>query len=558
MTTRVKKWNLLGALAALLIVWLLAFFFLDPLIKRALVSAGQAAAGAKVEIGSVRTRLLKGSFEATGIAVANKNEPMKNLLELSRAELKFSPSGALRAKAVVDDAALSGIRFGTARKTSGALPRTEPSAFERMIREQLSPVKQEVKTQAAKIVEVDPKKLASKDASEAARKKLDELEARAKSIADVEGFQARLKELEKEKNPLLAAQKGQALLAELKKAKEESAKAVAEAKAAAARVDELRKKDLEGLLAEAGLPALDAESLTRRLIGPAAAGKLSQTLYWVRWARAKQAKSQAKKAKEAPVTRKGANIEFPVKNALPAFLLKRAGLDAQAEGFDLKGELAGVSSNPPLYGKPSTLTLSGEKAGASLRLDGRMDQTRDDGPTELRLSYAGFPLSGMTLGEGDMTAALGSGTGRLDGTLKVTGERWSGRFVLDASGVTLEPKLTGLDERAARAAATVLKGIKRFTATVGVEGAGDDLKLSITSDLGKALAEGLKAAASNELLAQRKELEKKLDAVLGPQAKALQERTGALQAKLLAPLEKQQAELEQRLKAPLKNLKLFR
>src|SRR5205807_6147604 len=96
-------------------------------------------------------------------------------------------------------------------------------------------------------------------------------------------------------------------------------------------------------------------------------------------------------------------------------------------------------------------------------------------------------------------------------------------------------------------AAQALSGIRRFTATIGVEGKEDDLRFSIASDLGQILADGVKKAASAQLLAQRKLLEQKVDAFYETRAKDVQARAGALRKQLLAPLDRQQAVLEKQL-----------
>lgn len=572
----IKKWNLIAALAAVGLIWLLLVLFLDPLIKRALIGAGQAAAGAKVEIGSVKTKLLRGSFVVSRVTVADKNAPMKNLVEFEKADLAFSPSAALRGKGVVDDASVAGIRFGTPRKTSGALPFAGPSAFERMVGDQLTPAKAKAESGLAKAKEVsaklDPEKLKSKEAMDEAKKRLDDLSKRAKDRAGVEKIEARVKELE---GRVSALQKGGNSAPEVARKAAEAAKVQQDirnllqevdatkssiqadydkVKTQLARADELRKKDLQGLMAEAGLPSLDAESMTRRLIGPAAAQKLSTALYWVRWARKRQAKSQAERLKDPPVPRKGVDVEFPVKNALPAFLLRRASLDArvedlfQGQAMDLKGELLGVNSNPPVYGKPTTLTLAGSAAGGiTMSLNGLLDRTREDGPTEIRLRYAGFPLSGLALGDEGLSADVSQGVGRLDGTIKIVGDTWKGRVNLDADGVKLSPKVA-LSGAAGKLTESALKSVKRFTATIGIEGVGDDLHLSLTSDLGRTLADAAKSAATAELTARRHELEAKLDAALGTRASELHARAGDLQNTLLGPLDKQSAALQDQLR----------
>lgn len=574
----VKKGSAAAAAFVFGLVWLLVWVFLDPLIKRALVSAGEAAAGAKVEIGSVRTRLLRGDLLVQSVFVADKHEPMKNLFQLDRADFRFSPRAALEAKAVIENAELSGLQFGTPRKTSGALParRRRSSAFEKKIEEQLAPAKQEslaklgqVKKLAAK---VDPSKLSSTQALAAAQEKLKELGGRTKDQLGVDQLDAQIKDIQKQVASLQAgggspadlAAKAQtaaqlqgrikALLGQVQASKQRVAEGYGQVQQALLKASDLKSRDVNALLAAAGVPALDAQSMTRRLLGPAAARKLETALYWVRWARRRQAVSQRAKAKQAPPLRRGVDIEFPNARSYPAFLLVQASLSGRlskllaGQDMDLAGRLGGLTSNPPLYGKPATLSLSGRAArGLSMALEGLVDDTKPDGPTRLKLSYAGFPLSGLSLGDGELAALATGGVGRVDGTLSIVGDQWKGRFTLEADGVRLSPKLqlSGPAEGYARQA---LSSVRRFSADVGVEGTQDDLRVTIASDLGKTLSDAVKKAASSALLAQRKELQAKVEAAYAQRAKPIQDQAAALQKQLLAPLDREQQQLDDALK----------
>ena len=88
----VKKGPVLGTLAAALLLWAFVFFFFDPILKQGLIAGGQVAAGAKVEIGSVRSKWLKGTLEINRVAVADHGAPMKNLVELSRLSFQLDTS----------------------------------------------------------------------------------------------------------------------------------------------------------------------------------------------------------------------------------------------------------------------------------------------------------------------------------------------------------------------------------------------------------------------------------------------------------------------------------
>ncbi|MBO4439396.1 MAG: TIGR03545 family protein [Spirochaetaceae bacterium] len=105
--------------------------FKNPILKAVLIKAGETAAGAKCEIESVNLKLLDSKLTVQGIAVANKNQPMKNLAEVSNLVLDFDLVQLLKGRMVADELAVEGIQLGTDRETSGALPEKEKKKVEK-------------------------------------------------------------------------------------------------------------------------------------------------------------------------------------------------------------------------------------------------------------------------------------------------------------------------------------------------------------------------------------------------------------------------------------------
>lgn len=572
-----KKGNFIAVGVVAVAIAVFCGFFMDPLIKWGLIKAGQSAVQAKVEIGGLKTSLFSGRLEIRRLATANRNDPMKNLLELEQASFQFSPGQALRGKVVIPEASILGLRFGTARKTSGALALSRrPSAIAKMVEKELAPAKDQALSKIGEVkavaAELDPKKLTSLKALDESSGRLKELSERWKGKLEVAKIDGEIKQIQEQVKSLQGggstlgdialkaktAQDTQSKISGLLKDVESSKNAVTQelndVRATIKKAEELKNKDLNGLLQAAGLPALDAESLAKRMLGPATANKISTGLTWVSWTRKQMASPKSKQA-QAPPRRKGINIEFPVHNAKPAFLLEKALLSGvlasifQGRDMKLEGALYGATSNPPLYGKPARLVLKGAvpNGGPRMGLEGLIDQTKTPGSTELSFLYEGLPLTGTELGDGELGAAIKSGLARINGSLRISGDNWKGQFVVQAAQVSLEPRL-GLKGPAAQYAALALQGINKFSATIGVEGSEDDLHFKISSDLGQSLAQGMQKAVSSAFADQRKLLESKLNALYADKANALRNQTESLQASLLAPLNRQDAALREALK----------
>jgi len=563
----VKKGPVLAVFGALLLLWAFVFFFFDPVLKRGLIAGGQAAAGAKVEIGSVRSKWLKGTLEIKGIAVADREAPMKNLVELSRAAFQLDTSAALRGKGVVREAALEGLRLGTARKTSGTIRNPPPpSALTAAIQRQIAPAKSkaiEVKSNA--VGEVDAAKLQGLKKLDEAKAKASEIEKRWKGKADeAKAIEKEAKDIAdslksiggddilKKASAAADAQKRiKALIARVDAQKAEAQKDIAEAQAIMKEADELRKQDLNGLLAAAGLPTLDSQDLARRLLGAQTASRLTTAMKWMRLAREKAAARKAANPPPPP-RRAGVNIEFPRAHTYPQYLLENAKITGTLDGvmggaLDLKGVLDGVTSNPKLYGKPATLTLAGKSvSGPAVTLGGRLDQQNEPVGVTVDFAGSGFSLAGTSLGDGEVGGALTAGTAKVKGRLSSAGDEWTGEVFVEAAGVVLEPKVA-LGGTAGALVRDALKSLTGFNVRIAISGREDDLKLAFSSNIGEAVAAAMRKAVSGQLEAQKKVLEAKLASLYGDKAKDARASVDGLTGKLLGPLDAQKGALNKQL-----------
>jgi len=87
-----------------------------------MIKAGQGVFGAKVSIAQVRVQLMKSRLTVRRLQVADKASPMQNLFQFEEAAFDFRALPLLEKKAIIDEASLTGLKFGTPRQSSGALP----------------------------------------------------------------------------------------------------------------------------------------------------------------------------------------------------------------------------------------------------------------------------------------------------------------------------------------------------------------------------------------------------------------------------------------------------
>lgn len=102
------------------------FFFtvlMNPLLEKALEAGLENIFEARSDVTAFRLNLLRFRISIASVTVANKESPMTNLFEMDRIEFRLLPQAVLRGKIYIEEMRADGMRFGTARETSGALAR---------------------------------------------------------------------------------------------------------------------------------------------------------------------------------------------------------------------------------------------------------------------------------------------------------------------------------------------------------------------------------------------------------------------------------------------------
>lgn len=103
-------------------VVLAVIVFKNPIVKKGMTMGMQKIFGARTDIARVNVQILKATITVNGLQQANANEPMKNLFEIDKTEIKFNLTEALRGKFDAQNIEVTGLQIGTDRKYSGELP----------------------------------------------------------------------------------------------------------------------------------------------------------------------------------------------------------------------------------------------------------------------------------------------------------------------------------------------------------------------------------------------------------------------------------------------------
>jgi uncharacterized protein (TIGR03545 family) len=552
--------------AGILIGLLAAYFhfFFDRHLKRSLEFIGTQVHGAEVNIANIQTSFWRASLSVAEIEVTDKESPQRNIVAISQLNFSMSWDALLRAKILIEEASILGIRPLSPRAQAGfVLPPQAPSnSYWNLMQEQLlaqtrKRFNENFLGDLAKVLSgVDPKdqlkeiqgQLKSTETAEKLkvelRQKKTDWETRIAELPrpkELEPLRAELKALNlKTKNPMEIA-------SNLKKAKE-ILQAVEEKIATVDGAQSDLQKDLQRFSQEVSdLPKLaqqDARDLQKRLQLPSIDPKelalqlfLPQLEKYLVSARKYGAIARKvlppKRTKEEKLARgseslvprergEGQTFHFPVTTGYPLFWLKRAAISSEmAQGEwagKAKGELTGLSSHPEISGQPFRLALNGsfpKQELEGLEIVAVVDRAQEEPSESLSLSLASAPLSPWTLSAGDSTRLIlqsgkVSGSGKLalkgDGVeFRLATEIRDPNFTTEVSSQQLREILSG-----------ALKDVPKMTLSAKVVGPWSDLAIDMDSNLGTVLSAAFQKQLQGKLTEAKKQLDSLVEAKLGP------------------------------------------
>lgn len=450
------RWKALLPLTVLLLlvvgfVWL----FLNPTVRRGVEVGGTRSVGAKVDLASAKVGLREGHVTFRGLAVTNPAKPMTNLFEAEEVVFDIDLDPALEGKIVMDTIAVRGMRFGTARKTSGAIPRRpgdpadEPSEVRRIVDEWLAqvripPLSLQTLTQTVNVDAISADSLATLRAARAARDFVDTARTRFTT-----GLQAL--------DPRPTVDSAEALANRLKSASLRTLgiagtrQAVADVRRTIRDLDALNDKlksferntrgDIDALgdrlqaIPDARaadyayaksllrLPTFEIPAIGPQLFSGLIAEKVGEVMYWVHMAERYVPPGLQRRMKRGPdrIRASGTDVLFPRARVYPEFLARVAELSmaiggAGAAAGEYSARMVGITTQPAVYGAPTRFVVSrtaGKVGPSDARVSGSIDHRRAPVRDSLSARFSGIPLPTMPLGGLGGSVALGNGSSEL-------------------------------------------------------------------------------------------------------------------------------------------------
>jgi uncharacterized protein (TIGR03545 family) len=568
--------------------WLLA----DPLGRRAVIALGSRMTGAEVDLDAFHIHLFRGSVELDGLQVADASDLSKNLIDAGRIAVDLDPAALFKKKVVIDELALTGGRLGGTRQRPArpipAAPGDTVSALAqaRAFAAKVSvPLLQLTPVDSIRALVLDPSRLKSLaaaaalqarsdsagkavqagydslqlqpvlDSTQALLQRVSKLDLRSAGVA---GIQSAAKDLN---GGLAQVKAAEARVAALKAAAARSASALAEGAKA---VDAARLQDYAMARGLLRLPTISAADISAALFGRAAVDRFQQGIYWAGMARRYMPAGMLPRKDPGPrrLRMAGTTVRFPEVGALPTFLLRDAKLGLSFGGMTgsdnvLAAEAKGITSDPALYGSPATFTADGHGSGphaVSVSLGGILDHTgavgRDSAGGRIEgLRLPAFALPGLPYG-----AEPGAGTATF--SLAVRGDQLSGRWSVEAPSVTWTRGAGGSGGAMDELAGKLLRGIGTLTLDARLSGTLGAPQISVSSNVGDALAKGVSAMLGQQVSAAEAKARAQVDQQVAGAAAAAKaraadvaQRAATLANDAEARLQDEQRQLDAKLKS---------
>ena len=600
---RVIRWKAAAPLGVALVLLVLGWLlYADVAVEHAIEYAGAEIVGARVDVESADLQLSRGTVIVRGLAAANPDAPMKNLVAASEIVAAVQVLPLLEKKVIIDSMAVRGVRFGTPRQESGALENPGPTtgrigrqvaAWANRIR--IPSLSLEGLGTVVDVSAIRPDSLRSLRQARSvvtAADSLDDVWRRELASVDprpqvdsARALAARLRAADLRALSLTGArslaESGRSVVGELDRAAGRltalDQRIAGGVRAARDQVDALaaaRQADYAYALGLVNIPSLDAPDLSPSLFGAMVLERVRPLLYWLQIAEQYLPPGLDPRRYEGPsrLRAPGTTVRFPEERAEPSFLLRRAEADVEIGGAGnaagrYAARLEGLTSAPAIYGRPTRLvarraTASGVRAGGvSLVLD-HVDLPLSD---SIDVQLEGIPLPSVVLSAAGARLNLGNGATVV--SLVRAGDSVQGRVFWRSSAVTWE-RLGGAAEGAAgarvgsRAWAEDLmwRAVSRLN-TVEIEtrlsGALAAPRLGVSSNVGREVAAALRREVGAEIARSEQRVRAEVDRLLGERVDEARSHMTVAQTRVEGEIVKRRADVDrvrQELETEIRNL----
>lgn len=521
------RWKGLVAFLIVIIIfggfWLL---FVDTIVKKSIEKLGTSAVGARVNVAKADLSLFPAGLELIGLQITNPDEPMKNAVEISRISTSIDSALLLRRKIIVNEMALEGVRLDTPRKTSGAVKKStdrsgsqKPSA--KGTSKSISLPSLEIPS-VKNILEKEELKSLTLISSfqkdiKAEKKKWEQVLKELPDKKKFEGYKRRIKKIKSSKKGKLggllsSAGEAASIQKEIKRDLKKIKSAVRYFKTKLStfenrfnQISKAPQKDIERLKNKYSISPKGLANISRLLFGAQLSGWVDKAIAWndrLQPLLQRSAKKDKGPVAVKPLRGKGVNVRFKEYRPLPDFLIQNVKANVVLKAGNLTGNIKNITPDQDILGIPITFAFSGEnleKIG-TVKLDGKSDYVIPArAQNSINLSVKKLAISDLVLSDdAKFPVSLKKALANVDVRAVLRGDNIKSNINAAFSGVKLYSNPADKKALMAKVMSSALSGVKKFKATVDVDGTIENYDVKIKSDLDQVLKRSVGSIARKE------------------------------------------------------------
>lgn len=596
------RWEALLPFALVVgLTWAYFFFFFDSHLRHGLEFGGYQMLGAEVNVREVKTSFWNANLSIKGIQCTDPEQPHQNMIEIGDIRFGMLWDALLRAKVVVNEMAVEGIKIGTPRKSPGKVKppdpvkadSNEPSAVEKEADRLKKQALDKAKDEYSDNVLGDIAALLSGTSGDDQLKNIEgqlvskkQIEAFQKSVDEKNKvWQERFKALPKPKEVQeLGDRMGkiktkdfktpQELADSLKQFEEIMKEADAKSKTIQATsgdlnadlkafetglkdIENLVKKDIKDLEARFRLPKLDAgaisKSLFKQYMDPYLAKLNRYRSMAEKYAPPNVMKKGSKEPEVAMQPRprtKGVSYEFGRPNSYPLFWAKKISVSSQAGSEpgagNIEGLITDVTTHQVLVGRPTVAKLSGdfpndkiEKFLAQLSFD----NTKELSVIVFDFSVGGYPVSGReVVNSPDVKLAFTNAQGSIQSKGVLTGLR-DLKFSLQNQIKSVTFDVQAQNAVVQEILKAVFAGIPTVTVDADIEGHLPEMAVEIQSNLGPEIKKGFEQQIQKKIDEAKAKIQAYVNEMVGKEKAKVEAEVNKLKGQAEAEVKKVQDQL---------------
>lgn len=586
-----RKGALYFLLVLAVITGVVLYFFRDRRIEAYIERSASDSNGGKVEIDNLHFSVLNLTFKFDRIQWTDPNDRWRNLFETGPVEFSVETTPLFWKKFIIHEMKVAAVMAGTKRATDGYWPKApeEPGLLDDVIEsvekevrglpvfnldalkkkanlDSLLNVDQLQAVLSAKALRADiystgghwEKFLKTYDA----KQKIADLESQAKaiSVADVKDLNGFVTTLQKVKDLRASATTLQNEVTTTKKRAEGDFSRLT---GTVKNLDNLVKADFEAAKKKIGLADFDFKDVGKMLFGNPFRDRFQGVMEYVDLGRKYLPTAQklmAVNKVESPPRFKGQDISFPRTFAYPKFLIRNLHLSAAvgsavsrndfAEAVNISGEASGITTEPPVYGKPTTFDVEIFKQNSNAyAVRGVLDHTGEIPADTLRLSAANFRMGKIDLKQNKsyLPAQLDAQRGTVNAFLALRGDQLRASIELLVSQLNFVFADSAGNDRITQAIRSVFSSVQDFRFSATAAGPTKDLKFHLSSNLDEIFAQRVRGVIQENLQRAQQELRERIDKEVAAKRKEVESLLAAKQALVMNEVNKYEKQVQDQL-----------